>query len=95
MGDGDDGRRDVERLHKISKVRHSLGQRSPLSESIGIAHSELIDRNDPNVVGGKGEQSAPEVRPGRVAVNTHNGEAGLINSFSERVKVVKCVVGIT
>ena len=76
MRNGDDGAADAQGLGQPVEVFDALGQAPNLTDPLGPAHPELVDGYDPPTGRGVGDESAPQVGPGRVAVNAQHGPDG-------------------
>jgi hypothetical protein len=80
---------EAEGLGEVGEVTHPAGERAGNSGAFGEAHVELVDGNDPPGAGSRpaggglrgrgcgirrlGDEVAPEVGPGRVAVHAQHG----------------------
>ena len=71
----DDRAVDVQGVDHVAKIADPLGV-APLTDPFGETHAELIDGDHPVAIAQPGEHAAPQKRPGRVAVHTHNRADG-------------------
>ncbi len=72
---------DVERAGEAAQVIDSLSQGARLCQTIGVAHAEVIHRDDAPARSGLSQHPAPEIGPRRVAVDTqHRADHGLTTS---------------
>jgi hypothetical protein len=96
--EGDDGTGQAECVGEGCEVGDPLFERAGDLGPLGPAHLELVDGDDapggPAGVGlldGPGDERAPEVRPGRVAVNGEDGADRFDAGVAERLGGVEVV----
>jgi hypothetical protein len=98
--EGEHGTLEAEGVGQGSQVAHALGERTVHTGALREAHVELVDGDHAPGGGplggircGAGDEVAPQVRPGRVAVHTQDGADGLRAEFGELGAVVEQVPG--